>query len=53
MPRSPVIDVASDAWELYLVLRERVDQLARKLVRFADLTPEMRSTHCGDKDAGR
>ena len=30
-----------------------VDQLAQKLIRFADLTPEMRSTHCGDKDAGR
>jgi hypothetical protein len=30
-----------------------VDQLARKLVRFAHLTPEMRSTLCGDKDTGR
>jgi hypothetical protein len=30
-----------------------VDQLARKLAGFADLTPEMRSTLCSDKDAGR
>jgi len=30
-----------------------VDQLARKLATFADLTPEMRSALCGDKDAGR
>jgi hypothetical protein len=30
-----------------------IDQLARKLAGFADLTSEMRSTLCGDKDAGR
>jgi hypothetical protein len=30
-----------------------VDQLVRKLAKFADLTPEVRSALCGDKDAGR
>jgi hypothetical protein len=30
-----------------------VDQVARKLARFADLTPEIRSVLGGDKDAGR
>ncbi len=36
-------------------LREiyEVDQLARRVGRFAELTPEMRSTLYGDKDEGR